>query len=134
MSTQQAGLSRCCKSRTMQQMNECWHQKNSRKAVGSFWPRKNSSQRSCDHRGYCSPSAWLPADSLRAPRQCLRPRVQAHRAQGASFMKLSLKILMPESTIVAAATNQVWQAKTLNRQSWQAWEATLTGATLENWT
>lgn len=103
-----------------------------KKAVGSFWPWKNSSQRSCDHRGCCFPSAWFPADNLRAPRQCLGPHIQAHSAQGESLMKLSSKILVPESTIVAAETNQAWQAKTFNRQSWQAWEATLTGATLEN--
>lgn len=103
-----------------------------KKAVGGLRPWKNSSQRSCDHRGCCFPSAWFPADSLRAPRQCLRSCTQAHSAQGESLMKLSLKMLVPESTAVAAETNQAWQAKILNMQSCQAWEATLTGATLEN--
>lgn len=49
--------------------------------------------------------------------------------QAESFMKLSLKILVPESTAVAAPSDQVWQGKTLNRQSWQAEEVTLTSAT-----
>lgn len=33
--------------------------------------------------------------------------VQAHRAQGEAWVKLHLEMLMPESTVVAAVTNQV---------------------------
>lgn len=57
--------------------------------------------------------------------------VQAHRAQGEAWVKLHLEMLVPESTVVAAVTNQVWQAQSLDRQSWPAREAALTGTTLQ---
>lgn len=132
MSTQQAGLSHCYKSDISQQMNQCWHQEACRKAVGSFWTWKKTA---CRGAMITEDADFLLSGSLqclaagRAPRQCLRACIQARMCRLSLSWSCPWRYLVSESTAVAAPSHQGWEGNTLNRQSWQAEEVTLTSAT-----